>query len=124
MPITEVVFYQDTDGSVPVLAWLREMDRRDGRITRKVLACIDELKSKGLELRRPLVDSIGDGLYELRIKLGHVNYRVIFFYAGRTLAVLSHACTKESSIPKIDLKIALDRKLKYQQDPERHTYYG
>jgi hypothetical protein len=88
MPQIEVVFYRDDDGSVPVLDWL---DRLDDRARAKCVVRIERLKELGHELRRPEADYLRDGIYELRIRLQSVSYRILYFFHGRTAAVLARA---------------------------------
>jgi hypothetical protein len=40
-------------------------------------AVIERLEEAGSELRRPTTDVLRDGIYELRAKRGHVNYRLL-----------------------------------------------
>lgn len=47
MPKATIVFFQDEDQTVPALEWLREMKRRDPRITAKFHERILELGTLG-----------------------------------------------------------------------------
>ena len=80
------------------------------------------LSQFGHELRRPAVDFLRDGIYELRAKQGHVQYRILYFFHDRKAAVLSHSITKEDSIPPVEIERALKRKRQFEQNPEKHTY--
>ena len=51
-----------------------------------------------------------------------MNYRMLYFFAGQNVVVLAHALTKESEIPSVDMKRALDRKAAFELDPEVHTH--
>jgi phage-related protein len=74
MPRIEVVFYRD-DGSVPVLEWL---DGLPSKARLKCLVRLERLRELGHELRRPEADFLRDGVYELRIGLNHVQYRLLY----------------------------------------------
>jgi phage-related protein len=63
-----------------------------------------------------------DGIYELRAKRGHVNYRLLYFFHGRQVAIVAHALTKEDVVPPADIDRALRRKHAFEADPNRHTY--
>ena len=76
----------------------------------------------GHELRRPEADYLRDGVYELRARLGRVNYRILYFFHGANVAVLAHAITKEADVPAVDINRAIERRRRYEQNPERHTY--
>lgn len=77
MPETEVLYYQDDNGAVPVLDWLTKLGRRSRKAGAKCAARIDVLAELGHELRRPMADYLRDGIYELRIRDGRVNYRLL-----------------------------------------------
>lgn len=122
MPKTQVYFYADEKGRVPVLEWLYELRRSNTRAYAKCVAAIQELASRGHELRRPLSDHLGSGLYELRVRLGRENYRILYFFHGRNVAVLAHAITKEDVIPRNEMSRALNRKALFEKNPEAHTH--
>ena len=122
MPETEVLFYCDADGSAPVLEWLDELQRKDRRAFKKCEASITLLATFGHELRRPLADLLQDGIYELRARVGRVNYRLLYFYHGRNVAVLAHGLTKERAIPPTVLNQAIERKKQFEANPEKHTH--
>jgi phage-related protein len=122
MPQTEIVFYCEGDQSVPVLEWLDELHRQDRRAYNKCVAAIERLAELGHELRRPTADLLQEGIYELRARVGHVNYRLLYFFHGRNVAVLAHSLTKEREIPKADLARAIARKRQFEANPSRHTH--
>ena len=67
-------------------------------------------------------DYLRDGIHELRAKSGRVNYRVLYFFHGRNIAVLAHSLTKEAEVPPVEIDRALERKALSEKDPEGHTY--
>ena len=81
MPTTEVVFYRDEDGSVPVLQWLDDLPLK-ARL--KCLIRLERLRELGHELRRPEADLLRDGVYELRIALNRIQYRVLYGFQSET----------------------------------------
>ena len=119
MPKTHVVFYQEDDGTVPVLEWL---DTLSPKAQDKCRIRIERLQELGHELRRPEADYLRDGIYELRIGLQGVNYRILYFFHGKIAAVLAHGLPKERAVPVRDLNEALRRKHKFERAPEQHTY--
>ena len=73
----------------------------------KVFAYIMELKQQGHNLRRPLSDYLGQGIYELRPRRN----RIFYFFFLKDNAVLAHAIKKKSKkISKRDLEICIKRK--------------
>ncbi len=119
MPQIQVVFYQDEDGSVPVLDWLDSLiDKAQAKCTAK----IERLAEMGHELRRPEADYLRDDIYELRIGLQGMNYRILYFFHGRTVAVLSHGLLKERRVPLKQIDLAVERKNRFEAKPRTHTY--
>jgi len=124
MPTIHVVFYQEREGDAPVVDWLRELNATNPRAFDKCRAAIARLALLGHELRRPEADYLRDGIHELRIRLGSVNYRLLYFFHGRTLSVVAHGLTKEAVVPATDIKRAIARKAAYTAHPAAHTYRG
>lgn len=122
MPQTDVYFYQEAKGAVPVLDWLRELERTNRRAAEKCEAAIERLAEFGHELRRPQADFLRDGVYELRVRVGQVNYRLLYFFHGQGVAILAHGLTKEKKVPEADIDRAVERKKRFEADPEAHRY--
>ena len=119
MPKTKVVFYKEDDGSVPILEWV---DALQPKALDKCTVRIERLAEMGHELRRPEADLLRDGIYELRVGLQHVNYRMLYFFHGRTAAVLSPGLVKEASVPAKEIERAIERKRKFEKNPQAHTH--
>jgi phage-related protein len=122
MPTTQVIFFQDEAGHAPVLDWLQDLQEENAKSWANCRARIVLLSQFGHELRRPAVEFLRDGIYELRAKQGHVQYRILYFFHNRNVAVLSHSITKEDSIPPVEIERALKRKRQFEQNPEKHSY--
>ena len=123
MSQTRVVFYQEEDGTVTLLAWLKELRRHRPPTYAKCVASIRLLAELGHQMRRPRAEYLGDGLYELRPKVGRVHYRILYFFHGRDVVVLTHGFTKEGGIPAAELRRALRMKAAFERNPEAHSYY-
>jgi phage-related protein len=119
MPRTQVVLYCEEDGSVPVLDW---MDGIPAKAQVKCLVRLKRLEDLGRELRRPEADLLRDGIYELRVGLQGIHYRLLYFFHGRDAAVVSHGLTKERRVPARDVDEALERKARFEANPQRHTF--
>lgn len=119
MPQTRVVFYRDAGGSAPAINWL---DNLSQKARDKCRVRIERLRQLGHELRRPEADFLRDGIYELRVRLGSVNYRLLYFFHGDTDAIVSHGLTKEKSVSAKDIDRAVEHKALFVQNPERHTH--
>ena len=119
MPETRVVFYREDDGSVPTLEWLNRLDERARAKCRRL---IEHLQERGYDLRRPQADYLRDDIYELRTRQGNVRYRMLYFFHGNVAAVISHGITKKTAaVPPGEIKKAIERKKKFEQNPQRHT---
>lgn len=118
MPKTTVVFFADADGTCPLLEWL---DEQPERVRFKCIVRIERLAEQGHELRRPEADMLRDSIHELRVRLGQVNYRMLyFFHEGR--AVVTHGLTKESQVPNKEIELAIRRMKAFKDEPSRHTH--
>src|SRR5260370_21851222 len=124
MPRTPVAFYQEAESEAPVVDWLRELRRSNEKAWANCRARIELLAELGHELRRPAADYLRDGIHELRAKQGHVQYRILYFFHGRQVAILAHSLTKEDMIPGADIERAIKRKKLFELDPRKHTYEG
>lgn len=121
MPATELNYYMESDGGVPVRDWLWDLRARNPRAFAKCAAKIVRLAALGYELRRPDADLLRDGIYELRAREGRVNYRILYFFHGRNIAFLAHALTKEDKVPAGDIERALQRRQALIRNPDAHT---
>ncbi|MFI5398458.1 MAG: type II toxin-antitoxin system RelE/ParE family toxin [Candidatus Binatia bacterium] len=120
MPRTEVVFFRENDGSVPLIDWLAALPS----VARaKCRVRLDRLEKLGHELRRPEADCLRDGIYELRTKHAGLNYRMLYFFHGRRAAIVSHGIIKQQAeVPPKDIQRAAHRKKLFEADPQRHTF--
>ncbi len=66
-------------------------------------------------------DFLRDAIYELRVRYGRVNYRMLYFFHER-IAVISHGLTKVKVVPDTDIDLAITRKGEFAQDPQKHKY--
>lgn len=121
MPKTQIILYKEFDGTVPVLYWLEGLIPK--KAANKTTAVIKELAKFGYELRRPHTDTLRDGIRELRTRLRTVNYRILYFFYGRNIAILAIGLTKEGVIPIGDINKAIVMKDAYEKNPSEHSYY-
>lgn len=121
MPQTQVRLFRDAQGNVPVQTWLAELRRTVPRAHAKCLQRILMLSQFGNELRRPHADMLRDGIYELRARLGSVNYRMLYFFSGRQIAIVSHGLTKETAVPDAEIERAVQRRGLVLSNPQKHT---
>ena len=121
MPQTVVRLFRDADGTIPLLEWLDDLEESKPRAYAKCLAFILLLSRLGYELRRPQADTLRDGIHELRIKVGTVNYRILYFFMGSNIACLSHGLTKKDKVPAAAIDLAVRRKRLVERNPAKYT---
>ena len=118
MPRTEVVFFAEDNGSVPIVNWL------DGLVSKAQIKCLTKLKrleEQGHELHRP-THVLRDGIYELRVGLKGINYRILYFFHGKEAVVISHGITKEREVPLKEIELAANRKARFEASPKKHRF--
>jgi len=83
------------------------------------------LRNQGHELNRPLAAYLRDDIYELRVKSGNVNYRILYFFHERRAVVISHGLIKKiHKAPPKEIDRAIERKAEFERDPALHTFEG
>ena len=119
MAQTEVFFFREPkNDSVPLLEWLDEMP---AKVKAKCTERIDRLGEMGNELRRPEADFLRDGIYELRASYRGVHYRMLYFFAGKAVVVVSHGLSKEREVPPREIDRAVARKQMVEGDFRKFT---
>lgn len=125
MPPCIVLRYQERTGSVPFDDWLDTLlhpGKAQNRVAaRKLAAAVTRLATEGHALRRPTAAPLRDGIYELRVQVGRVNYRALYFFAGVGVAVMAHGCTKEGAVADADIDRAVERCDAFLSAPRVHT---
>jgi hypothetical protein len=118
MPQTAVVLFREDDGSIPLLDWLDELP---DKAKDKCVARLRRLADLGHELRRPEADFLHNGIYELRVGLVGINYRMLYFFHGNRLAIVAHGLLKERRVPPVEIDRAINRMRRYMANPAKHT---
>src|SRR5713226_2838140 len=93
------------DDTVWVRGWLKTLPNK---AQRKCLTFIAQLEMQGHELRRPVADFLRDGIYELRPSYQDVHYRILYFFTGKNVAVLSQGIAKEGAVPDVAINRAIE----------------
>jgi phage-related protein len=124
MPATKLIFFREADGTAPVVEWLTQLRRKNPRAYAKCRVRLMRLAEMGHELRRPEADYLRDGIYELRSRLGSVNYRVLYFFHGRNVAIVAHGLTKEDEVPNREIEQAIKRRTAFLASPTEHSFTG
>lgn len=101
---TNLYYFIDERGRNPVKEFIKSLSVKERE---KILAYLAELYNQGHNLRRPMADYLGNGIYELRPK----DNRIFYFFFMRDSVVLVHAIKKKTDkIPENDRELCLKRK--------------
>lgn len=111
--------YKEDDGKVPLASWL---DKLNVKARTKCMAWLRRLEVFAHELQRPDADYLRDGIYELRVGLQGINYRMLYFFYGSAAVVISHGLIKERAVPTLEIEKALIRKKKFAENPQQHIF--
>jgi len=108
----EVDFYPEADGTFPVRTWLEGLPED---VRGKVIARIDLLREGGPTLDYPYTSQIEGRLREVRLRMGKMRYRVLYFFDEDRTAILLHGFTKKSAaVEKADKRIGRSRMAKHE----------
>ena len=113
MPLPEVIYYLEDDGTVPIVEWLASVPRRHTWRGSNRRGMICEGRSR---------DYLRDGIHELRPSLGGVHYRILYFFQGNKAIVVSHGLTKKQEVPMTEIERAVKRMERFKSDSRRHTF--
>ena len=62
--------------------------------------------------------------YMLRPTYQGVNYRILYFFSGKNIVVISHGISKEADVPAAEINRAIERKKRYEANPTAHGWKG
>ena len=93
-----------------------------GGLSISAWCALKDWKKWGANLEGPEADFLRDGIFELRVGLQHMNYRILYFFHGNVAAVISHGIIKEDRIPPKEIEKAIARKRNFAANPALHTY--
>lgn len=98
----EIIFYDKADGTEPAKDFILGLDLK---MRTKMLRIIDMLRINGNNLREPESKPIGDGIMELRAKVGGNISRVLYFFVVGHKVILTNGFikkTKKTPITEIE----------------------
>jgi hypothetical protein len=118
MPVTPVVVFKEANGECPLMPWFLRLQAKDQD---RIAAAVDRLHQMGHELRRPEADLLRDHIWELRVRVGRTQHRLLYFFHGRQAVVISHGITKEREVPAPEIDRAVARRERFLSDPRKHS---
>lgn len=108
----KVIYYEDEHRTRPVEEFINSLDLKTKA---KVLARLEFLEEHWHELKRPYIDILRDGLYELRIVSSGKQARIIYAYMVKDYIVLLHGIIKKTNeVPEDDILKAKNRLNNFQ----------
>ena len=100
----EVLFYDAADGTEPAKEFILSLDFK---MRAKVLRTVQILADNGPDLREPYSKPLGEGIFELRAKVGSDISRVLyFFFIGRKVILTNGFIKKTQKTPKAEIELA------------------
>jgi phage-related protein len=106
-----VVFFQSDAGNEPVRHWLKALPKEECKTVG-----VDILKVQyAWPLGKPLVENLGDGLWEIRSRLANRIARTVFMVVDEEIVLLHGFIKKQQKTPTDELDLAKKRMRQYLQ---------
>ena len=112
-----IEYYEAPNGSCPTKEFLDGLDKK--KELPQAIRLINLLAEFGPQLPRPYADILEKGIYELRIRVRRMQYRILYFYFYQDKIILSHGLRKEKKVPTAEIKRAQEHKVAYFSNHER-----
>lgn len=101
-------FYRKRSGEEPALEYIRAQIKRHRA---KIGRALKYLEDAGQSARRPQVDYLGDDIYELRVPVDQHQHRLLYFFYGRTVIVVTSGFSKtKRKVPLAEMDRARARR--------------
>jgi phage-related protein len=101
----EVNFYKTAAGNEPVRDWLKDLDKGPRKTVGSDIWTVQVMWPMG----KPLVDSFGKGMWEVRSTHDGTEYRVLFGIIGSTMHLLHGFVHKTKATPQADKNLGYSR---------------
>ncbi|HEV2330008.1 MAG TPA: type II toxin-antitoxin system RelE/ParE family toxin [Verrucomicrobiae bacterium] len=108
----KVVFFKTEAGNEPVREWLKALSKEDCKAIGADILTVQYAWPVG----KPLVDNLGDGLWEVRSRLGNGIARTLFAVVDQEIVLLHGFIKKLQKTPPDELALARKRKKQYLQN--------
>jgi phage-related protein len=105
----KVVFFQTDTGNEPVREWLKGLSKEDCKIIGTDILTAQYAWPVG----KPLVDNLGDGIWEVRSQLNNRSARTLFAVVDEEIVLLHGFIKKQQKTPQDELDLAKKRKNQY-----------
>lgn len=108
----KVIFFKTDMGNEPVREWLKELSKEDCRVIGADILTVQYAWPVG----KPLVDSLGEGIWEVRSRLENRIARTLFVVVNQEIVLLHGFIKKQQRTPQNELDLAKKRKNQYLQN--------
>ena len=108
----KVVFFKTETGNEPVREWLKALSKEDCKVIGTDILTVQYAWPVG----KPLVDNLGDGLWEVRSRLSNRIARALFAVVDEEIVRLHGFIKKQQRTPPDELDLAKKRKKQYLQN--------
>ena len=107
-----VNFYRTASGNCPVEEFLNSLSGKQAQKVIWVLRLIEELDKVPTQYLKKLINT--DDIWEVRIQFGGNIFRLLGFFNGTTLLILTNGFAKKSQkTPRQEIDLATRRKNEY-----------
>lgn len=97
-------FYKTKDGNKPAREFILSQEIK---MKAKLFGLVDMLEQYGNQLREPYSKSLGDGIFEIRAKVGTDITRVLYFFYYEGRIILTNGFVKKTQeTPSSEIKKA------------------
>lgn len=110
-----VVFFRTGANNEPVREWLAALPREEKKSIGADILAVQWTWPVG----KPLVDSLGNGLWEIRSSLGNRIARIFFIVANEEIILLHGMIKKSRTAPKRELDLARRRQAQFLNSQQR-----
>lgn len=108
----KVIFFKTDVGNEPVREWLKELPKEDCKTIGSDILTVQYAWPVG----KPLVDNLGDGIWEVRSRLGNRIARTLFAVVDEEIVLLHGFIKKQQKTPQDELDLAKKRKRQYLEN--------
>ena len=105
----KVVFFKTDTGNEPAREWLKELSKDDCKVIGTDILTVQYAWPVG----KPLVDNLGDGVWEVRSRLDNCIARTLFALVNQEIVLLHGFIKKQQKTPADELDLAKKRKKQY-----------
>lgn len=108
----KVVFFKTEAGNEPVREWLKGLLKEDCKVIGADILTVQYAWPVG----KPLVDNLGDGIWEVRSRLHNLIARTLFAMVDQEIVLLHGFIKKQQKTPPAELELAKKRKRQFLQN--------